>query len=292
MSGPATRRTAAHAVFTLPALAWYAMFMLGPLLAMFVISGMEWGGFLADPEPAGWANYRELFADDDFWQACRNTAIQLIVVIPIMLPCSFMLGYFLTLRRPGHSLLRILFFSPALISLAALGAVFYAVLQPQGLINSGLNALGLERFTTPWLANDSTALPAVMVVNLWSGLGFTAILFSTRLASVSSEIYEAASLDGCGHWRTMWSIAYPIVRGYFGVLTMLQFLWVLFASAGLILLLTRGGPGTSSTTLAYLLYDKAFIQSEIGYSQAVGVVLFGIGLVGMIAIRASFKERT
>ena len=73
---------------------------------------------------------------------------------------------------------------------------------------------------------------------------------------------------------------------------MLQFLWVLFASAGLILILTRGGPGTSSTTLAYLMYDKAFVESEIGYSQAVGVVLFAIGLVGMLVIRRTFRDQT
>lgn len=286
------RLSTARVGFSLPALLWYGLFMIGPLVAMFVISTLDWGGFLATPEAAGLANYRKVFADEDFWTAARNSVLQLVVVLPIMLPTSFMLGYFLTLRRRGHGALRIIFFTPALISLAALGAVFYAVFQPQGLLNAGLTSVGLRSLATPWLANDTTALPAIMLVNLWSGIGFTAILFSTRLASVPGEVYEAASLDGCGHWRTMWLIAYPIIKGYFGVLSMLQFLWVLFASAGLILILTRGGPGTSSTTLAYLMYDKAFVESEIGYSQAVGVVLFAIGLVGMLVIRRTFRDQT
>jgi len=73
------------------------------------------------------------------------------------------------------------------------------------------------------------------------------------------------------------------------VLLMLQFLWVLFSSAGSVLLLTNGGPGNSSTTLSFLMYDKAFSQSQVGYSQAVGVVLFAVGVVGMVVIRRVFK---
>jgi multiple sugar transport system permease protein len=88
----------------------------------------------------------------------------------------------------------------------------------------------------------------------------------------------------------MWQITFPMVKDYVRTLTMLQFLWTLFTSAALILLLTKGGPGTSSTTLSYLVYEKAFGQSDLGYSQVVGVVLLLLGIAGMLLIRALLRS--
>jgi multiple sugar transport system permease protein len=82
-----------------------------------------------------------------------------------------------------------------------------------------------------------------------------------------------------------------MILGYVGVLTMLQFLWLLLLSAQNVLLLTKGGPGNSTMTLSYYLYDQAFESSRIGYSQAIGVVLFAIGLIGVTVIRRVLRER-
>jgi multiple sugar transport system permease protein len=80
-----------------------------------------------------------------------------------------------------------------------------------------------------------------------------------------------------------------MVKDFFGVATMLQFLWTLFNSATIVLLLTKGGPGTSSTTLSFFVYEKAFVSSQVGYSQAAGVIVFIIGLAGMALIRRFFR---
>lgn len=288
---PAATRRSGLVVFAAPAVVWYAVFTIGPLVAMFVISLLGWRSLIGRSRFVGLANFADVLTDDVFWTAVGNTALQVVVVVPLMIPLAFMLGYYVSLNPPGHRLLRVLLFSPALISLAAMGVMFLAVLGPNGLLNGALRALGLGGLATPWLADSSTALFAIMGVNLWSGVGFTAVLFAARLAAVAPELYQAAELDGCGHWRQMWLIAYPSVRDYFGVLAMLQFLWVLFNSAGLVLLLTNGGPGNSSMLLSYLIYDRAFVQPDLGYSQAVGVLLFAVGLLGMIAIRRLFRER-
>lgn len=277
------KRGGGLAAFSLPAICWYMAFTIGPLVAMFYIALLVWPGLLADSSWAGLDNFRQMFADPLFQQAAWNTFKQVMIVVPIMIPCAFMLGYYLTLKPRFHRVLKVILFTPALISLSAMGTVFYAVFQPTGMINAALDSVGLHSLTTAWMANPSTALYCIMFVNLWSGVGYTAILFSARLSSVGLEIYEAAELDGCGHWRRMWSIAFPMIRDYVGVLTMLQFLWVLFNSAGLVLLLTKGNAGT--TTLSYLVYSKAFVQSQVGYSQAVGVVLFVVGVAGMTIIR-------
>lgn len=276
-------------LFAVPAMALYTVFTIGPLVAVFVVSTRSWTSIIAPSSFAGLDNFQKIFTDDVFWQACFNTLVQLVVVIPILLPVSFMLGFYLAKKPRGHQILRVVLFTPALISLAAKSMIFLSIFSPNGLLNASLNAVGLGKLATPWLADPHTALATVMAVDLWGGIGFLSILFAARLGSIDSAVLEAAQLDGAGNLRQTWQIAYPIARDYFGVLTMLQFIWVLFSSAGSILLLTKGGPGFASTTLSYLLYQKAFLTFQIGYSQAVGVILFVVGVAGILVIRRAFR---
>lgn len=278
-------------LLSLPSLVWYLFFTIGPLLAMFVIAFTNWGGFLDVAGFNGWDNVRKLVHDERIYTAAKHTAIHLGVSIPIMMVASFMLGYFLNLKLPGHRLLRVIMFIPALISLSALGMLFVAVLGPTGLINSVLDQTGLHSQTTAWLADPDTALACIVAITIWSGTGFNSILFAARMSAIDDEIYAAAELDGATHWQKMWRIAFPIAIDYFGVITMLQYLWNLFGSAGLILLLTRGGPGEETTTLSWLVYNFGYQTELIGYSQTIGLVLFVLGVAGLFIIRRVFRAR-
>ena len=174
---------------------------------------------------------------------------------------------------------------------AGLGMLFVAVLGPTGLVNTALDQIGLGEKQTAWLADPAWAMPSLIAISIWSGLGFTAILFAARLSAIDEEIYAAAELDGANHWQKMWQVAFPICREYFGVLAMLQYLWTLFGSAGLVLLLTRGGPGEATSTLSWLVYRFAFRDEEVGYSQTIGLVLFVLGIAGLLIIRRAFRAR-
>ncbi|MFD7501530.1 carbohydrate ABC transporter permease [Streptomyces sp. NPDC059850] len=277
-------------ILAVPALVWYLVFMVGPLVAVFVVAALHWPGMLQPVTFAGLGNVRTVLDDPVFWEAVRNTAVQLAVALPVMIVCAYMLGYYVAQRPPGHRVIRYLLFVPGLISTPAKAMVFYAALSPDGLVNGALKAVGLGSLTDAWLASPSTALGCLIALDLWSGIGFTAVLFAARLSSVPDEVGEAAQLDGAGHWRTMWRVHFPVIRDYVGVVTMLQFLWTLFGSAQHVLLLTQGGPGASSTTLSFLVYQKAFIAADLGYSQTVGVFLFLTGLVGLLLIRRSFRQ--
>ncbi|MER7196925.1 transporter [Streptomyces sp. CB01635] len=277
-------------ILALPALVWYLVFMVGPLVAIFVVAALHWPGMLQPVSFAGFDNVRTVFADPVFWDAVSNTAIQLVVAVPVMVVCAYMLGYYVAQKPPGHKVVRYLLFIPGLISTPAKAMVFYAALSPDGLVNGGLKAVGLGSLADAWLASPSTALACLIALDIWAGIGFTAVLFAARLGSVPDELGEAAQLDGAGHWRTMWRIHFPVIKDYVGVVTMLQFLWTLFGSAQHVLLLTQGGPGSSSTTLSFLVYQKAFIAADLGYSQTVGVFLFLAGLVGLLAIRRAFRQ--
>lgn len=277
------------APLTFPALAWYLLFTIGPLFAMFYIAFLKWPGIIAPHSWAGLDNFTTMVGDPVFWQALRNSLVQLIVSLTLMMPTAFMIGYYVARKPRGHRTLRVFLFTSALISLSARSMVFLSIFAPNGLLNGVLSTIGLEGLARPWLADTHTALGTIIAVDLWGGIGYTAVLFSARLAGLDPEVLEAAQLDGAGHIRQIWGIAYPICRDYFGVMVMLHFIWVLFGSAGLVLLLTNGGPGNASTTLPFMVYDNAFSQNQIGYAQAIGVVTFVIGLLGILVIRRIFR---
>ncbi|GAA2937782.1 MULTISPECIES: carbohydrate ABC transporter permease [Streptomyces] len=287
-AGP--RRKQGGVILAVPALVWYLVFMVGPLVAIFVIAALHWPGMLQPISYAGLDNVRAVVDDPVFWESVRNTAVQLVLALPVMIVGAYMLGYYVAQNPPGHRVLRYLLFIPGLVSTPAKAMVFYAVLSPDGLVNGALDTVGLSSLTDAWLASPSTALLCLVLLDVWSGIGFTAVLFAARLGSVPAEVGEAAQLDGAGHWRAMWRIHFPVIRDFVGVVTMLQFLWTLFGSAQNVLLLTQGGPGSSSTTLSFLVYQKAFIAADLGYSQTVGVVLFLVGLAGLLTIRRVFRQ--
>ncbi len=272
-----------------PALIWFLAFMVGPLFSMFYLSTLEWGGLLAQPHFEGLANYLYFFGDPTFLAAAKNTALQVGIDVPVMILLALMLGYFLNTRPRGYRLLSIICFTPALMSASAIAMMFLGIYAPAGIINTILSAAGLSGLTRIWLANESTALASIIVMDLWSGIGFTAVIFAARFASIPREVFEAAEIDGASHWTKMWRVAFPIIRDFIGTMASLQFIWIL-GSAQNVLLLTQGGPGNASKTLGYMLYDEAFVSSRLGYSQAVGVLLFVVGLLGMLLIRRIFRS--
>jgi ABC-type sugar transport system permease subunit len=179
----------ALAALTAPAMVWYAIFTVGPLIAVFVVATLDWPGIIATPSFVGFQNFQTIVMDPVFWTCVQNTAVQLLIVVPLMIPLAFMTGYYVSMKPRGHRVLRVILFTPALISVAAQAIVFLSIFAPTGLLNGALTKVGLSSLVTPWLASDSTALGTVIAVNLWSGIGFTAILFSARLSSISQEIF-------------------------------------------------------------------------------------------------------
>jgi multiple sugar transport system permease protein len=272
----------------LPGLVWYGLFTLGPVVAMVVIAMLRWPGMLVTPTFTGAGNLAAVLADPTFADAVRNTAVQLLVSLPPMIVLAFLLAFYVVQRPLGHRLLRYLLFIPALISAPATALVFYALLNPDGLVNGVLGMVGL-RDDRAWLADPTTALGSLIALTLWSGIGYSAVLIAARLDSVDSSVVEAARLDGASPSRLAWRIYWPIGRDFIGVVAMLQFLSIMFSSAQNVLLLTRGGPGTATTTLSYLVYQRAFVDADLGYSQAVGVLLFVVGLAGMLLIRRTLS---
>ena len=273
-----------------PALLWFLAFMLWPLANMFYISLTHWNG-LSLPQTFVWLdNYVRLVRDPNIAVALRNTGIHLLAGVGGVIPFAFMLGFFLSLRKPGHRIFRTLFFSPSMISVAALAMIFLGLYRPDGMLNSFLSSVGLAGLTRAWLGNQSTALAALIAIDIWSGIGFYSVLFFAALSGIPEELYEAARLDGAGYWVIMWRIAFPLMVDIVGVVVILQFLYILSGAAQNVILLTGGGPGTATLTLGFYLYSQAFLVRRLGYSQAIAVLVFGVGIAAILLIRRLTKR--
>ncbi len=289
-----SRQTQKRLVFWMlsgPAILAYSIFLVYPLLNMVYVSLLNWRGIVKPSTFIGLDNYVRMFNDARFWTAAKNSSIQVVVILLGVLPLSFMLGFFLSQRLPGYRIFRTIFFSPGMLSVAGLAMVFSGMYLPDGIINQTLRSLSLDVYTHNWLADSSTALGAVIAVEFWGGIGWYSVLFFSSLSSIPAEVYEAAELDGASYWTKMWKIAFPLSIDFVGVMTMLYFMWILLGSSQIILLLTRGGPGTASLNLSYYLFTLAFDIRNLGYSQAIGVFIFVIGLLGMLLIRKMTNRR-
>ncbi|MDR2895564.1 MAG: sugar ABC transporter permease [Propionibacteriaceae bacterium] len=279
-------------LFSLPALVWFLFFTIGPLGALFYFSTLKWAGLIAPRIPNGIKNFTDLLVSPVFHQAIINTIIQTVISLPIVIVGAFLIAYYLNLKPRGHRFIRALLFTPVLLSASALPMIFSGVFANQGMLNGFFKAIGLTDLSkTTWLVSDDTALGVIIAVTIWGSTSVSAIMFTSRLNTLDSDVMEAAELDGCGHWRRIWLIAWPICLDFIGVVTMLQFLYTVFSSGAVVLLLTKGGPINASTNLSFLVYDYAFNQSKVGLSQAVAVMLFVVGVIGLLAIRRVFRQR-
>lgn len=267
-----------------PALIWFLIVMGWPLVNMFYVSTMEWKSVIHPRQFIGLENFIKMFSTEKFFVSLQNTVIYLVVLLAIVLPLSFILGFFLSRRLPGNRFFRTVFFVPNMLSAPALAMLFVGIFLPDGIINFLLTSVGLESLTRVWLANTSTALYAIILVDIWGAVGFFSILMYATLVNIPPELFEAAKLDGANIWQVMWRIAFPLAFDIFGLSLMIMYIGTLNQAQNIVLL-TRGGPGSSTYTLGYYLYEMAFSAQRLGYSQAVGVFILVVGLAGAVIIR-------
>lgn len=279
------RETIAFWLLTLPALILFSAMMAWPLINMFRVSMLDWRGIVKPSTFNGLDNYVRMFTNDRFYDALTNTAIHIGIALPGTILIAFMLGNFLNKRLPGYRILRTIYFTPSMLAAPALAMMFLGLYLPDGIINYFLTAAGLENWTRIWLADPDTSLAAIIAIDLWAGIGFYTVLFFTAISAIPNELYEAARIDGASEWVITWRVVFPVIINFVGVVAILHFTYLLLGSAQNVLLLTGGGPGTSSLTLGYYLYEQAFEVKLLGYSQAIGVFIFVIGLLGMVVIR-------
>lgn len=268
------------APFLAPALFFYTLFLIVPLLGTIALSFTEWSGFnFANIKAAGLDNYRAMGADPIFWLSLRHNVIFMVGAIALRVTLALFLALALDQRVPLSSLFRGIYLLPAVISLVVVGVVFRLALSPSlGLINPFLSAIGLDHLTGDWLGNPNRVLPILILIDMWHGFGLYMFLFIARLAAISEELHEAAFVDGANGFQDILHITLPLLRGTAAMVLLLAAIDSLKVFAT-IYVMTNGGPNHRSEVLSTWAYFQAFTANKVGYGNAILVVLLVITFI-------------
>lgn len=261
-------------------LALFVVFMLLPIVIAAVLSLTDYA-IIGDVTWVGLDNYTRIFQDAFFWIALRNTAWYTVLYVPLGLVIALGTAVLLNRSRRAVRLFRTLFYIPVVSSTVATATIWYWLLNPQkGLLNVVLGWFGIDG--PAWLYDSQWAMIAIVIMSVWAGFGANMIIFLGGLQGVPGDLYEAARLDGANAWQQFRYVTLPsLTRTTFLVSTLLIIgAFQVFDQA---YVLTKGGPGNSTVTMVYYIYNKGFGSLEMGYASALSFVLFMIILVFSLA---------
>jgi multiple sugar transport system permease protein len=266
---------------------WLVIWVILPIFLVLYLSFNDYN-VLKPPEWIGLYNYTDLLEDSLFWQAVRNTIEYTLLSMPIGIVLSLGLALLVNNRLPGSTLFRTIFYLPVvapLIACALVWVLFYEV--SAGFFNYVLGSLGIS--PVHWLTSAQTAMPSIVLMSVWKGLGFNMVIFLAALQAIPRELTEAAALDGAGKARTLWSVTLPLLTPatIYVVITSLIASFQVFAQ---VYVMTKGGPNNSTITMVHYIYLTAFRDLDFGYASAMAVILFVILVIAAFANLALFSR--
>ncbi len=263
---------------------------------------------------AGLSQYLMLLSDSEFWNALRNTSYFVVGTVPVSLFVSLFIAVLLNQKIKALSIYRTIYFLPVVTSLVAVAIVWKWIFHPRlGLFNSFLESIGFNHLMwleeprgvfamlaarmgielPTWMAGPSLALVAIIITNLWRGIGYNIVIFLAGLQNIPNEYYEAARIDGANRFQTFWKITWPLISPttfYVVIMTTI----VSFQVFTLVYLMTGtpvGGPLGTTKVLVYYIFEKGFESGgDMGYASCVALVLFVI-VLGLTLIQRRLIER-
>ena len=239
----------------------------------------------------GWRNYERIIFDEDFWQALWNTARFAVFVVPIQSALALTFAVLINTQLPGRNVFRGIYFTPTVITLVVVCVIWSSLLQaPRGLINGLVSLLSLGTIgPQDWLLEPNLALPTIMGISMWQGLGFQMIIYLAGLQGINQELYEAARVDGASRWQQFRYVTMPGLRNthIFVLVTTTILAFKLFTQVEV---LTRGGPLGTTNTLVRYIYVSGFREQRVAFAAAAAVIFFLIVLTISIVQRRLIAE--
>ncbi|MBJ7576278.1 sugar ABC transporter permease [Devosia sp. MC532] len=269
----ARRDAAAGYLFIAPQLVGTIVFVLIPLALVFYYSLHEWNVLANTFTFVGDANYQMLLRDPNLPPVLWASAVFSLGLVVLNMSLALLLAILMDQKLKGIVVFRTLFFSPVVVSLVAWTIVWSFLLQVNGGINGLLAMIGIEG--PNWLRHPNTAMISVVVVQVFKNVGLNMILFLAALQGVPKELYEAARVDGAGKFKQFRRITLPMISPTMLLTSIITIVGSLQVFAQ-IAILTKGGPGVSTTVLVYYLYQQAFQFNFFGYGSTLSILLFVI----------------
>ncbi|RXZ83189.1 sugar ABC transporter permease [Paenibacillaceae bacterium] len=279
------------ALFVLPCLLLYLLFVFMPIIVSMYYALMQWDG-MTDAKFVGLHNFKVMFTlDPVFWPAVRRAllfSLFSMAEIPFALWIAILLSR--RIRRPNFLISS--YFLPVILSVVVVGQLWKSIYNPAsygGLLNKLLESVGLASWTHTWLAEPGLAMYAIFVVSLWQYLGYHIMIQFTGVQNIPHDIYEAAKIDGAEGFKADRYITFPLVAPVFKISMVLAIIGSLNAF-DMIIVMTGGGPGNATDVISTLMYNKTFLSLEYGYGSALSVFLVAESLVATVLLNALFKR--
>ncbi len=280
----------------LPALVLYGLFILYPFLSSIIMSFFEWSGIGPMDQWVGFGNYVKWLTEEPFstmfYRALGHNAIVFVINIIFSIFFGMFISYLLSQKIKGAGIYKTLFFMPHTFSLAVVAFLWGLMLNPQwGVINRLLKTIGLDQLALPWLGDEHTALPVIILIGLWHSLGFPILVFLAAMISIPKSLIEAAVVDGASSFKIFTKIVFPLLLPPMLTIAVLTFIGS-FGTFELIFLLegSEAGPFYSTDVLGTLFYRTAFggmgsTATGMGLGASLATMMFIIVIpISLIAV--------
>lgn len=266
-------------LLVLPALVVFTLIVTVPMLQNIAYSFTEWDGILSEPQFIGLSNYKQLLAEPAFYNALFVTLKFTLVTVVVQQAVAIFMAVMVEKNTTLNTFFRSIFFIPSLLTTVVVGLIFTYVFNINfGVLNLLLGKLGLNSLAgIDWLGDSRFAVLMCSFTAIWQFAGYNMVIYLGALKNISREYYESADMDGAGPWKKFAKITFPLLAPAFTVNTLITVIGCL-KQFDIPFILTKGGPGDASQTIAMLLYKDAFWGSNAGYVAAESFILLIIVL--------------
>lgn len=276
-------------LFVLPAMAVFTIFIFIPIVQVFIYSFCNWNG-IADASFTGLKNYVNLFTDKDFLTSNKNQLIFAVLITVYQMFFATVFAITVSDKKvKGRKFFRVAYFIPVVLSVTVVCQLWVSIFSSTGLMNQLFATLGID-FEQNWLGDRYKSIYAVAFVNAWQWMGYQFALIVAGIKSIPGDYYEAATIDGASNIKAHMKITIPLLAETY------KFCLIISITGGIkafteMYIMTKGGPGTATYTLTYMMYTAAFKRGQYGYGLAAATVMVLECMMVMIVINGIFRDR-
>jgi multiple sugar transport system permease protein len=276
--------------YVVPLLAFFAIFTLIPAFWAFGISLQEYK-IVGESKFVGLQNYSMLIQDPLFWNAFKNTILFVIVTVPGQIAPALLVASLLNQKIRGVIAFRTMYYIPVITSWVVVSVVWEWIFAggPYGLANSSLMGAGIIHEPIAWFGSAATALPLLMSLSIWKGIGWSMVIFLAALQAVPQHLYDAAKVDGARTWRTFRTVTLPAISPVVAMVVALLTIGA-FTTFSSVYVITQGGPLNSTEVLYTYMYKNAFTFLNFGYAAAIVFAMLPI-MLGINLLQIKFLSK-
>ena len=275
-------------VFLTPSIIGFLAFTALPVVASLGLSFVKWN-LIHTPEFVGLGNYQRALHDPMFWRVLKNTVVYTVGTVPTSMVLSLALALALNQKIRGVTLFRGLYYLPVVAPMVAVTMVWRWLYNSNfGMINYVLSLVNVS--AVPWLTSTRWAMPSVIIMSVWKGLGSGMVLYLAGLQGIPQHLYDAAAVDGANAWQRFRHVTLPMLATttFFVMVTSIISSFQVF---GQVFVLTRGGPANATATIVYYIFQNAFQSFRMGYASALSWLLFAVIFVFTLVQFGSQREQ-